>query len=177
MIRRAAAALLLAIACTLFGAPVFADDPCMDFKWDVTQERALFAGPALSLAAGSDSKSAPIILPKRLYQLQLMPQSHVSFAAAPGKQTQNAEAYAGLAILNIPASGSYRVALDAAFWIDLVSDGALVAASDYQGQHDCSAPHKIVEFALHGTRLILQLSGSASERVRVSITPTPVRKL
>jgi hypothetical protein len=89
-----------------------------------------------------------------------------------------AGAYAGLARLKIPESDSYRVAIDAQFWIDVVSKGSLLAAKDFQGQHGCNAPHKIVEFYLAGTQpFILQLSSATTDRIRLTITPTPARKL
>jgi hypothetical protein len=59
-----------------------------------------------------------------------------------------------------------------------MSDGALVAAGDFEGQRGCSAPHKIVEFELAGTRpFFLQLSNAAPDSVRLTITPAPARKL
>jgi hypothetical protein len=117
-------------------------------------------------------------VPNRLYQLQLIPQARVRFAARPGKQTPPGGAYAGLARLKIPESDSYRIAIDAQFWIDVVSKGSLLAANDFQGQHGCSAPHKIVEFYLAGTQpFILQLSSATTDRIRLTITPTPARKL
>jgi hypothetical protein len=83
-----------------------------------------------------------------------------------------------LVTFNIPASGSYRVAIDMPFWIDVVSDGALVAANDFQGQHGCRSPHKIVQFDLLGTRpFFLQLSSAAPDSARLTITATPARKL
>jgi len=58
------------------------------------------------------------------------------------------------------------------FWIDVVSNGALVAATDFQGQHGCAPPHKIVQFDLKGSRpFILQLSNAAPESVRLTVTP------
>ena len=80
-------------------------------------------------------------------------------------------------IFKVPASGSYRVAIDMPFWIDVVSDGALVAANDFQGQHGCRSPHKIVQFDLRGTRpFVLQLSNAAPDSVNLTVTATPVRK-
>jgi hypothetical protein len=64
------------------------------------------------------------------------------------------------------------------FWIDVVQDGALLTAADFQGQHGCNSPHKIVVFELPGTRpFILQLSNAAPQSVRLTITATPARKL
>jgi hypothetical protein len=164
----------------IFGAvtPALADDTCRDFKWDVSAERALFAGTATPLASGTDLKSAPTVVPNHFYQLRLKPQDTVTFAAAPGKKASPTGAYAGLANVKISQPGSYRFALDSPFWIDVVSNGTLLAAQDFQGQHDCAAPHKIVEFDLVGSQsLVLQLSGAVSDSVRLTITPTPSRKL
>ncbi len=176
IIRASLVSLFLGIA--LAGAGVAAAaDACTDFKWDVTKERALFAAPSTPLAAGPTLKSAPLIVPNRLYELHLSAQDQVTFAALPGKQTAADGTYAGIAQLKIPAAGSYRVSIDTPFWIDVVWDGTLLAAQDYQGQRGCAAPHKIVEFyfAAGGT-FALQLSGAPSEFVLVSVTPSAARK-
>jgi hypothetical protein len=159
-------------------APALADDACVDFKWDVSQERALFAGAATPVAAAADQKSAPLLLLNHLYELKLSKQEQMSFVVAPGKKSPRDGSHGGLATFKIPAKGSYRVAIDMPFWIDVVADGALVAASDFQGQHGCSSPHKIVQFDLLGTRpLFLQLSNAAPDSVRITITATPARTL
>jgi hypothetical protein len=153
-------------------------DDCVDFKWDTVKEHALFAGRADSLTLGTDVKSAPAIELQHLYELKLAPQTLVNFAVAPGKGNSTVGANAGLATFKIPAAGSYRVSVDAPFWIDVVSNGARVVAKDYQGQHGCSPPHKIVEYDLVGTRpFVLQLSNATAGSVRLTVTPTPVRKL
>ena len=177
MYRNAVIAIFLIVVIGASGK-VFADESCVDFKWDVTQERGLFAGAATPLAAGAEPNSAPVMLLNRLYALKLIPQDHVTFAATPGKNTPGAGSNAGVFAFKLPASGSYRVAVDMPFWIDVVSNGALIAAKDFQGQHGCSAPHKIVEFELAGTRpFFLQLSNAAADSVRLTITATPARKL
>jgi hypothetical protein len=156
--------------------PALADDPCAGFRWDVSKERVLFAESALTLAAGKDRMSAPMVVPNRLYQLHLTPQDHVAFVTPPAKKMLTEGAYAGIAVLKVPVSGSYRVAVDIPFWIDVVSDGALVKAKDFQGQPGCSAPHKIVEFELTGAQpFVVQLSGATADSVRLTITASPVR--
>ena len=176
MLRSVCVSMLLATA--LAAAPAQADESCVDFKWDVAQERALFAGTATPLAAATEAKSAPALLLNHLYELKLANQEQVSFAVTPGKKSPRAESHGGLVIFKIPASGSYRVAIDMPFWVDVVSNGALVAANDFQGQHGCNSPHKIVQFDLLGTRpFLLQLSNAAPDSVRLTLTATPVRKL
>ena len=68
------------------GAPIRAEE-CVDFKWDVAQERALFAGNPAALTAGADAKSAPVMQLQHLYELKLLPQEQVTFAATPGKKS------------------------------------------------------------------------------------------
>lgn len=162
--------------------PALADDECDGFKWDVSKERALFAGAATSLTAGQDAKSAPVVVPGRLYKVTLAPEDQVMLARSAAKagaaaHTPAAGAYAGIATLKIPLAGSYRVAIDGPFWIDVVSDGTPIAAKDFQGQHGCSAPRKIVEFQLSGPqRFVLQLSNAEQQNVLLTITPSPARK-
>jgi hypothetical protein len=169
--------LLFALVWAGAAVPALADVDCVDFKWDVSKERALFTEAPAALTAGKDPKSAPVVVPNRLYRLRLAAQDTVVFSASPAKKAASAS-FAGLAALKIQGPGSYRVALDLPVWIDVVSNGALVAAKDFQGQHGCGAPHKIVEFDLPGARpLVLQLSNAASDTVLMSVTVSPPRKL
>jgi hypothetical protein len=166
----------LAVLGSAVSSEGFAEEPCVDFKWDVAQERALFSGPATPLPAGADAKSAPTVQLNHLYEVKLLPRDKVVFAATPGKKRSGA-GNAGMLTFKLPDSGAYRVALDMPVWIDVAANGALVQPKDFQGQHSCAAPHKIVEFDLTGTRpFFLQLTG-APDSVRLTITPSPVRKL
>ena len=172
-------ALLLVLALLMGGAavPAPADEGCLDFKWDVSKERALFAAVPTPLQAGKDALSAPTVVPNRLYSLQLSSQDRVTFKVTPPANKLTAAGYGGLATLTISAPGVYRIAMDLPSWIDVVADGALVKATDFQGQHECSAPHKIVEFELAGTRpLLLQLSNAGQDKILLTVTPAPPRK-
>src|SRR5579859_1053439 len=123
LVHNPAISFLLALLLGSAATPTLADDACAGFKWDVSKERALFAGSAAPLAAGKDRTSAPEVVPNRLYQLRLTPQDHVAFVTPPAKKILTDGTYAGIAVLKIPAPGSYRVAVDIPFWIDVVADG------------------------------------------------------
>src|ERR1700685_2540537 len=138
-IRSGVLSMLLAVAVGGAAAPASADEGCLDFKWDGSKERALFAEAPAALPAGKDSMSAPVVVPNRLYKLELMARDNVVFSAPPGKENATQPTFAGLAVLRILAPGSYRIAVDVPLWIDLVSNGTLVQAVDFQGQHQCSA--------------------------------------
>jgi len=165
--------------CALYGAaalaaeaaPSPAEDPCSGFKWDVSRERALFGSSALEQTAGKDSASAPAVVPNHLYRLRLLPRAQVAFAVPPGRSTLASDTYAGLAALQIPSSGSYRVAIDLPIWIDVATDGALVPPRDYEAEHGCDAPRKIVVFDLDAKRhLMLQFSGASRVLIRLTVT-------
>ncbi len=175
--RSFALAFILAFA-GLAALPARSDEACMDFKWDVSAERALFAGTPAASTAGKDARSAPIVVPNRLYSIRLAPQDLVKFAASPAKNPAGVSAYAGLVTLKISTPGSYRISVDLPLWIDAVSDGQRLGASDFQGQHECAAPHKIVQFDLAKAGVfILQLSSAKTDHVLLTVTPAPPRKL
>jgi len=147
-----------------------AADPCADFKWDVSHEVALFAGAATALPA---EKLAAPIRPDRLYELQLLPDSKITFVHEPGKKSALGD-FAGLAALKLDSPGNYIVSADQPVWIDVVGNGQLIPTRNYQGSRECHAPHKIVEFDLTGgTEFVLQLSGSGTAAVRITVTKTP----
>ena len=160
----------------LSGATVAAaaDDPCAGFKWNVTAERALFAKPPEAVAAGKEAGAAPSVTVAKLYELSLAPQEGVKFPVTPGKRGLPDGAFAGLVHFKVPSTGSYRVSLDHAFWIDVVGHNEPVASTDFTGAQGCSAPHKIVQYTLTaGEDLVLQLSGATEDHVRVTVTPAP----
>lgn len=151
-----------------------ADDPCAGYKWNVTQERAVFSQKAHPGTAGHDAASAPALKTKTLYDLSLSPQESVKFIVPPGKKSLPDGAFAGLVHFRVPTGGAYRVALDQGFWIDIVSHQALIESTDFTGAHDCTAPRKIVQYNLPaGEDLVLQFSAATKDHVRVAVTPAP----
>jgi hypothetical protein len=167
------AALLLA---TLWALPVRAQDPCAAFSWDVAHERSLFSAPAQSLTAAAAPDKPPALSPDTLYQLKLLEQSKVTFAAAPGRKAPAEGAYAGLARLTLQSAGVYRISLDGPLWVDVLAGGVAIASKDFQGRPGCDAPHKIVEFVLPaGTPLTLQFSAGSQDRLKVSVTRSPAQ--
>jgi hypothetical protein len=168
--------MIMLLACR--GVTAFAAEPCTGFKWDVRKEQAIFAGASSTLAAGKQAASTPSLGIDRLYQLQLIPQSEVTFTVEPGKKKDPDGAYAGLATLDVDVPGNYRVAVDASLWIDVTAHGKLATVNDYQGQQGCDAPHKIVEFDLSGAKhFVLQFSASSAASIRVAVTKVPAGRL
>jgi len=151
-----------------------ADDPCAAFTWNVEHERALFDGQPFVVAAGQTNAASPTLVADRLYQLELNGQSAVTFASTPGRKSTTGGAYAGLARFTVETGGVYRVALDQKVWVDVVANGSVVPAKDFQGRAGCNAPHKIVEFQLPAKTLTtLQFSGGTGPALKVAVTRAP----
>jgi hypothetical protein len=151
-----------------------AEDPCSAFTWDVRHERALFGNKPQLSTGGQALAAAPTLAADQLYQLQLKAQSEVRFLEPPGKKRGDGEAYAGLAGLTVDTAGVYRISLDQSLWVDVIVNGTVVPAKDFQGRPGCSTPHKIVEFLLPArVPITLQFSGASAPTVKVTVTHSP----
>ena len=170
--------LLATLALFLPLALVYArgEDPCAAFSWDVRHERDLFGQQPVDLASGKALGDAPALTPERLYELELRAQPEVSFAAPPSRTWPMEASYAGIARLTVESAGVYRLALDQAAWVDVVANGALLKSLDFQGRPGCSAPHKVVEFALPaGKPLLLEFSSSVTPSIKVTVSRSPTQ--
>jgi hypothetical protein len=166
---------ILAWIFSLAAMAVHADEGCLDFKWDVAKEHALFAGAALAVQSGDREMNAATLVPDHLYRVNLKPVAGIEFVQVPRKAPP-ADTQAGLLKLNVPKAGSYRISLELPIWVDLATDGKLLAPVDYQEQRSCDAPHKIVVYELVGPKsYLLQLSGTRGTAVRVAVTAAPGR--
>lgn len=173
---RMGAPLLALLALPLAPTHARADDPCAAFSWDVRHERDLFGKQPVDLASGRAFADAPALTPDRLYELELRAQPEVSFAAPPSRTWSEEATYAGLARLTVDTAGIYRFALDQPAWVDVVANGAVLQSRDAQGLVGCSAPHKIVEFALPaGKSLVLEFSASVTPAIRVTVSRSPAQ--
>jgi hypothetical protein len=172
--RRLSLCWVTALICSVAAAQAWAQAPaCRDFSWDVHQERALFARQPQTVQGGSTADATPTVRTDRFYQVQLAPQPQVKFVTPPSKVMLADGAYAGMVKFRVPRSGSYRVSLDAPFWIDIVADGKPLATQDFSGSR-CAGPHKIVIFnMLAGQDLWLQISGARSAQAHFSVTAAP----
>ncbi len=169
MHRSSSKTVALATWVALWTTPASAD--CLAYQWDVGALQALYASAPVSIGAANDAAAAPKISLDKLYELNLLEQSKVTFAMAPGKASQGVGVYGGTVAFTVPRSAAYLVGLDQGIWIDVVANGKLTPTKDFHGQRDCDGPHKIVEFALtEGTRYLLQFSAGTRPAVRVTVS-------
>jgi hypothetical protein len=148
-----------------------AEEPCTPLKWDVARERALFAGAPKLITAAPDASAAPALAQDALYELALKPQDQLILPVAARKGPTEG-VFAGLARLHVTAPGTYRIALAASGWIEVIGEHGALPAGDHAGG-GCEAPHKVVQFDLPAGELLLQLSGVATPQIRLTVTRAP----
>lgn len=163
---------IVAAAMLLCVLRVSAKEACEGFKWDISREHALFVGKAERASAGQSVQGAPLLQLDRLYELALLPQDSVRFAAGPSKKMLADGASGGLIRFRVPKAGRYRVALDVPFWIDIVAADRVVPSLDFSGSPGCDKPRKLVVYELPAEReLTLQFSGLTEDKLRFTLTP------
>ncbi|MGK6324222.1 hypothetical protein ACMGDM_14225 [Sphingomonas sp. DT-51] len=125
-----------------------------------------------ALAAGTSTRSAPVIVIGRGADLRLAPAERVTPAVASPKTPDEGDT-AGLALFQVSRPGTYRVALGDAAWIDVVQAGRALAASAHGHGPSCSGIRKMVDFQLEPGRYVLQLSGTKASSLQVMIAHAP----
>jgi len=105
---------LLAVSTTSAAADL--PPGCETFTWDVSRELTALQTPATSISAGTGADNVVRIDLETHYKAQLHPQSHVSFAAPPGKPMLDDDAFAGMLTFQVPKDGRYRAAITSGHW-------------------------------------------------------------
>ena len=100
--------------------------------------------------------------------VMLQPVEKVAFAPAPGRAPKPGT-FGGVYQVTIVTAGTYRIALEAAAWIDLVRDGKMLPSAGHTEGPACSGIRKIVDFTLEPGRYSLQLSGAKEAPMRILI--------
>jgi hypothetical protein len=116
---------LLTICALAAAAPAMAAEPsgCDKFKWPVEHEKSVLTGPASKVETG-----ATIDVAEKAVRLTLGPQADAKLPSPPERLPKEpdsiADRFAGyVRVGNIPAAGTYTVALSAAAWLDAIQGG------------------------------------------------------
>ncbi|WP_375427185.1 homogentisate 1,2-dioxygenase [uncultured Sphingomonas sp.] len=126
---------------------------------DRTPLTAATTAPAATRATLTVGKAA---------QLRLSPTPAVRFALRPERPAAP-DTHAGLVAFTIARPGTYRVALGAGMWIDLVRDGRAVPSTTHRHGPPCGGIRKTVDFRLTPGRHLIQLSGGKESSVTAMI--------
>jgi hypothetical protein len=144
---------------------------CDEFLWPVDTEKAAFARPdlpALDTGATQGAWAAGTA-----FTLKLKPQQDVKLAVAPtGGMSKVKKPFAGIVTFKAPSeAGLYHVTMSAPAWIEVIQDGAPLPAMAFSGAHECPGVRKSVRFEIKSAPVVLQLSGSPAESIKIAIVP------
>lgn len=112
--------------------------------------------PAAMLKIGSAAEAA------------LKPRADIHYVATPEKPGDPAS-HGGLFTFMVEQAGTYRVALGAAAWVDVVKGAAALSSSAHGHGPACSGVRKMVDFALTPGSYILQIAGSSGSTLPIMI--------
>jgi hypothetical protein len=147
------------------------DTGCKAFLWPIAKEQAAFARADLPTI---ESGSARGIWREQAFALKLKPVAEVSLPMPSSGQPMGKveKPFAGFVAFEAPPeAGVYHVTLSGAAWIDVVQGGQELQAAAHTGAHDCPDVHKSVRFELKAAPLVLEISGSKAEVIKVGIVP------
>ncbi|WP_334183491.1 homogentisate 1,2-dioxygenase [Novosphingobium sp.] len=152
---------------------------CPSDPVDLPPELAAWTSRKPLLAArDTRSLSGARIDPGKAIEGGLRPTSEMRYAQRPEKPGGSVS-FGGLYTFSVADAGSYRVALGAAAWVDVVKAGAkagngTVMTSTAHGHGpDCSGIRKMVDFTLQPGTYLLQISGNAMDRLPLLVTRLP----
>jgi len=126
------------------------------------------ASPVTAAATATDIGKAQIPVGSRA-DVTLSPATQVQFLAP--EKAPLAGTSSGMVRFTVPAARTYRVALGAGAWIDVVRDGKAVGSGAHGHGVPCTPIRKTVDFALMPGDYVLQISGNHDATLSVLILP------
>lgn len=165
--------LCLVLALAPITTPAIAQQPtpaCRSVTM-LTRELAPWSNPVERAAAVSAPEQASLNVGEAA-QVTLRPTPEVRYLSTPGK-LGDASSFGGMVSFSIAEPGTYRIALGASAWIDVVGAGSAVTSINHSRGPDCSGIRKMVDFPLGPGRYTLQIVGSGTPRIEVLIARVP----
>jgi len=126
----------------------------------------------VAVTGATDMGRAALLIPGKAARIVLAPMAQVTFPAPSAKPTPPAS-FGGLASFTVDRASTWRVALGAAAWVDVVSGGKAAASVAHSHGPDCSGVRKMVDFPLTPGTYTLQIAGSRQRAITVLVTPLP----
>ena len=129
------------------------------------------------IVAAGDASSLPAATLKigSAADAGLKPRANIHYVATPQKPGDPAS-HGGLFAFTVEQAGSYRVALGAAAWVDVVKGTAALSSSAHGHGPACSGVRKMVDFALTPGSYILQIAGSSGSTLPIMIVRVNAQK-
>ncbi len=144
-----------------------AQSPCDQFSWPVRREVEWLSSTNLPVVT-----SGAELAGDGPFSLVLQPVESVHYVVAPERAPKKAESFGGLVTILAPGhTGTYQVTLAEEAWIDVVQNGQRVASSAFTGKAGCEGARKSVRFEIASGPVVIQISGSDSNRIAIAAAP------
>lgn len=144
---------------------------CDSFEWPLKVERELLTAADVDATESGANKTEP---PSKAVDLRLAPSSAANLPVTPSGKPKSAtgETYGGFVVFAGAAQpGLYQVTLSAPSWIDVVQNGATLAAVAHTGKSDCEGVRKSVRFDIGAGPFTVMVSGATAPAIRFTVTP------
>ena len=167
----------LAAALTLLATPAVAQmapmapAPACPAPVAPTGALASWSAP-VPLQGGADGDHATPLQVGQAAQVALLPTGQVRYPLQPEKPGDPAS-HGGVLVLDVARAGTYRIALGAAAWLDVVGAGGAQRSVAHGHGPTCSGIHKMVDFTLRQGRYTVQISASGPAQIRVLAAVLP----
>jgi hypothetical protein len=100
-------------------------------------------------------------------QVNLSPQSDVTFPHPPGRAAKANPAYGAIVKLGPQPAATYQVTVSGGAWVDLVEGGEIVKPTGYIRRNDCPGIDKSIRFKTNGGPLTIQISGAYTPSIKL----------
>lgn len=164
------------VALALLAAPALAQQPappapaCPATPAPLPPELAGWSAPRDKQAAAASliAAESATLAPGRRADVALLPLAKTTYPVPPERPPAEGT-YGGLLSFTVADPGTYRVALGAGAWIDVVRDMKPLASAAHGHGPACTDLRKMVDFALTPGHYLLQVSGNPGPQLAVMV--------
>jgi hypothetical protein len=136
-------------------------------------ELASWRTPVMMAAARDRQGASKVALvPGKAATLALAPTPSVEYPVRPEKPGGTVS-FGGLAAFSVKQAGTWRVALGAGAWIDVVKGGKAATSIAHGHGPDCTGVRKMVDYQLSPGTYTLQLAANGEKSLTVLVTRLP----
>ena len=126
----------------------------------------------LTAAADAARLDTAMLVPGKAVDATLVRTPEVRYVTRPEKPGGSVS-HGGLFAFDVAQAGTYRVALGAGAWIDVLDGGKAVVSTNHGHGPDCSGIRKMVDFPLQPGRYVLQIGGNGTPDLPVMVARLP----
>lgn len=122
----------------------------------------------LTMASGQEQPDGATLIVGQAAALTLLPNGRIEYPVTPGKAGA-ADSFGGIAQIDVPQAGLYRVALGSAAWVDVVRDGKAIASTKHGHGPACTGIRKLVDFPLQAGSHTLLIAGNGTPQTTILV--------